>query len=317
MKKKFAILIPFLLGLSLVKGQSDTTYWKKGGQGMLTFSQVGLFNWTAGGQSNMTLIGNVNLFANYAKGNMTWDNTLDLAYGFIKNDFIHRPENPVTKAEDKIDLNSKWGTKAWSDKFFYSVLMNFRTQFTPGYSVPGDSVYVSKFLAPGYLTLAAGIEFKPNDKLYLFLSPVAGKFTFVTDDSLATAGAFGVNQFDENGNRRPGAGEHLRAELGATFRIKYKADIMKNVGLDTQLDLFSNYIDRPQNIDVRWTTSIVAKINKFLSCNISTDLIYDHDVAIAKVNSDGTPRLNTDGTPVVGPGVQFKEVFGLGISYKF
>jgi hypothetical protein len=265
----------------------------------------------------MTLIGNVNLFANYKKGTTSWDNSLDLAYGFIKNNYIYNPKFPVTKAEDKIDLNSKFGKKAWNDKFYYSALANFRTQFAPGFAAPGNSVYLSKFLAPAYLNLSLGIDYKPNAWFSAMLSPLAGKFTFVNDDSLSAAGAFGVNQFDSQGNRRPGSLDKLRAEFGASFRAKLKRDIMKNVGLDTQLDLFSNYIDRPQNVDVRWVTSIIAKINKYLSCNISTDLIYDHDIKVPVVDSKGLPLMDGSGSQKFGPRVQFKEIFGLGVSYKF
>jgi hypothetical protein len=304
--------------------------WSKGGQGGITYNQVGLFNWAAGGQSNMTLIGNLNLFANRKVGTSTWDNSLDLAYGFIKNNFIYDPKAPVTKAEDKIELNSKYGKKAWSDKVYYSGLGTFRTQFAPGYAKPGENVYISRALAPAYLILAAGLDFKPNEYLSIFVSPVSGKMTIVTDDSLSAAGAFGVNSRDENGDFRPGSFEKVRMEFGATLKAKFKKDIMKNVGYETNLELFSNYIDRPQNVDVRWSNALVAKINKYLSVNFFTDMIYDHDIAIPRVNSDGSPVYSinpftnapfTDasGKPIQrsGPILQFKEVFGAGFIYKF
>jgi hypothetical protein len=291
---------------------------------------VGLFNWAAGGQSNMTLIGNLNLFANRKWKNASFDNSLDLAYGFIKNDFIFNPSAPINKAEDKIDLNSKFGKKAWSEKVFYTGLLNFRTQFAPGLATPDAPVYVSKALAPAYLILAVGLDFKPNAHLSIFASPVSGKVTFVLDDSLAQSGAYGVNQRDENGDFRPGAGERSRFEFGATFKAKYKRDIMKNVGLESNIELFSNYIDRPQNIDVRWNNAIVAKINKFLTTNLFTDLIYDHDVNVPIVTAKGvpvysinpvtsTPFLDGSGNPIQrkGPRVQFKQVFGIGFGYKF
>lgn len=305
--------------------------WTKGGQGGLTFNQVGLFNWAAGGQSNMTLIGNLNLFANRKVGTSVWDNSLDMAYGFIKNNFIYDPSAPITKAEDKIELNSKYGKKAWSDKFFYTGLATFRTQFAPGVAKPGDAVYISKALSPAYLILAIGIDFKPTDYCSLFLSPVSGKMTIVTDDSLSAAGAFGVNTRDSNGDFRPGSFEKVRLEFGATLKAKFKKDILKNVGLESNLELFSNYIDRPQNVDVRWSNALVAKINKFIVVNFFTDMIYDHDILIPRVDpkdgspiysidpNTGTPFLDAGGKPIQrkGPNLQFKEVFGLGFSYKF
>lgn len=323
--------------------------WEKGGMGSLTFNQVGLFNWAAGGQSNITLIGNLNLFAHRTWENAKWENTLDLAYGFIKNNFIFDPDAPIAKAEDKIDFNSKYGKKAWSEKVYYSALMNFRSQFDFGRTNPFDQTYISRFMSPGYLIFALGLDYKPNEDLSIFISPASGKATFVTDDSLASTAAFGVNQVREDGTFFPGSNVNSRIEVGATFRAKYKKDIMENVGLETQIELFSNYLDRPQNIDIRWNTAIIAKVNKYITVNLFTDLIYDHDIKIGRLNPDGTPiysinpnpiadpatgiltpdlpywpgpTYDTDPTDVVqvqrkGPVVQFKEIFGAGLTYKF
>ncbi len=331
--KKVLFLLAIVLCASSVALAQDTIPkpWTKGGQGGLTFNQVGLSNWAAGGQSNLTLVGNLNAFANRKVGTSTWDNALDMAFGFIKNNFIYDPKAPITKAVDKVEFNSKYGKKAWSDKFYYTGLGTFRTQFAPGRANPGDAVYVSKALAPAYLILAAGIDFKPNDYLSVFLSPVSGKMTIVTDDSLSGVGAYGVNSKDSNGDFRPGSFSKVRMEFGATLKAKFKKDIMKNVGLESNLELFSNYIDRPQNIDVRWTNSLVARINKYIVVNFFTDLIYDHDIMIPRVDpktgdplysinpATNLPYTDANGKAVQrkGPIVQFMEIFGLGFSYKF
>ena len=318
MKKAILMLVALMATLGLMAQDTVPSPWKKGGMGGLTFSQVGLWNWQAGGQSNMTLIGNMNLFANYKQGTTTWDNSLDLAYGFIKNNFIYDPKAPVTKAEDKIDLNSKFGKKAWSEKMYYAALLNFRTQFAPGYASPTAprDQFISNFMSPGYLQFSLGLDYKPNADLSIFFGPIATKTTIVTDDSLASVAAFGVNQKNTDGSFRPGSGLHTRVEMGANFRAKYKKDIMKNVGLETTIDLFSNYIDRPQNIDVRWTTAWVAKVNKYLGVSLNTDLIYDHDIKIALLDGAGNPKLNALGVQRVGPVAQFKQVFGVTLTYK-
>jgi hypothetical protein len=310
----------------------DTTPkpWTIGGQGAVTYNEVGLFNWAAGGQSNMTLIGQLNIFANRKVGCNTWDNALDMAYGFIKNNFIFDPQAPVTKAEDKVEFNSKYGRMAWDDRVFYTGLMTFRTQFAPGYAKPLDSVYISKAMSPAYLLLALGLDFKPKDYISIFVSPVSGKLTMVLDDSLSSVGAYGVNSRDEFGDLRPGSMEKVRMEFGATVKVKFKKDILKNVGLESNLELFTNYLDRPENIDVRWTNALVAKINKFFVVNLFTDMIYDNDIAIPQVNprtgepvyerdANGSLILDANGNPIQHqrPFLQFKEVFGLGFSYKF
>lgn len=351
MKKIAFFLLLLVTSASFLVAQDDGKEsegpWTKGGAGALTFNQVALYNWAAGGQSNLTLIGNLNLFANRKWETGTWDNSLDLAYGFIKNNYRYAPETPIAKAEDKIEFNSKYGRKAFADKFQYSGLFSFRTQFDYGREKPGDKVYISRALAPAYIILAVGLDYKPNDKLSLFLAPISGKVTIVTDDSLANAGAFGVNQLEPGTNDfRPGAGLNSRMEFGATFRAKLKTDIMENISLESNLELFSNYIDRPQNIDVRWTNALVAKVNKYITVNLFTDMIYDHDINIGRRDAkNGDPIYSINPEPVgpeIAPGVldntlwrdpanpgkyirvqkngpiiQFKEVFGIGFSYKF
>ncbi len=366
MKKLVLLFSALFLTLFTAQAQeaetpADTSLWKVGGMGSLTYNEVGLFNWTAGGQSNMTLIGNFNIFANRATEVSSWENSLDLAYGFIKNNFIFDPDAPITKAEDRIDLNSKYGRKAWNDKVYYSGLFNFRSQFDFGRQNPFDQTYISRFMAPGYAIFALGLDYKPNDKFSIFFSPASGKATFVLDDSLANTGAFGVNQFedpaDPSSGFRNGNSLNARIEIGATFRAKYKADVVKNVGLESQLELFSNYIDRPQNVDIRWNNAIVARINKYITVNLFTDLIYDHDINVNLVNSEGLPIYSVNPDPILnpetnqfetnttywpganypqagnpqpdddtsdviqiqrkGPRIQFKQIFGLGFVYKF
>ncbi|MBN2862697.1 MAG: hypothetical protein JXN62_06020, partial [Bacteroidales bacterium] len=74
----------------------------------------------------------------------------------------------------------------------------------------------------------------------------------------------------------------------------------------TKIDLFSNYAHNPQNIDVSWETLIGLKVNKYITVNFNTHLLYDDDVKIAVSETES-----------VGSLVQFKEIFGVGFSYNF
>ena len=86
---------------------------------------------------------------------------------------------------------------------------------------------------------------------------------------------------------------------------------MENVVFQTKLDLFSNYLNKPQNIDVSWETLLSMKVNKFISATLSTHLLYDDDIKIAvDTDDDGV----TDKT---GPRIQFKEVLAVGFSLIF
>lgn len=279
------------------------TSWTTGGTAALNFSQVFLQNWAAGGQSSVSGTALVQLFGNYSRGNITWDNNLDLAYGLLRQG----DQGVVIKTDDRIDFTSKFGKKA-SEKWYYSGLVNFRTQFAPGYElldgVPNQNNLISDLLAPAYTLVALGMDFKPSPKFTAFISPATYKLTIVMNDSLANIGAFGVDP-----------GENLRSEIGGYVRIGYTSDIVENVSLTTRIDLFSNYLNNPQNIDINWEMLISMKINKFLSATIATQLLYDDDITLQKKD----PVLE-DGVVIDsgrGPGVQFKEVFGLGLSYKF
>ena len=276
--------------------------WKTGGVFTATVSQTSLTNWVAGGQNSLSINGLFSGFANLKKGKSAWDNTLDLGYGLIK-----QGSEDYRKTDDKIEILSKYGREAFG-KFYYSALMNFRTQMTPGYNYPDVTNKISDFFAPAYLTLALGLDYKPDPYFSAFISPVTGKFTFVTDPALSDMGAFGV-----------APGETVRSEMGGYLRAVYsrndfKSEILKNVSFTTKLDLFSNYAEKPQNVDVSWETLVAMKVNKYLSFNFNIHLIYDDNIAVPyDRDNDGTIAEGES----VRSKVQFKEIFGVGLSYKF
>ncbi len=292
-------LMPALLLAGLLipaKAQDADTLWKYSGLSALNLSQLSLSNWAAGGDNSLS--GNVllQLSANYDNGTLNWNNDLNLGYGLIR-----QGEDPTRKSDDKIDFSSKLGFKA-GGKWSYTGLLSFRTQFAPGYDKPGDADRnkISNFMAPGYLNISAGMDYKPSEVFSLFLSPVTGKFTFVKDEELATAGAFGVEP-----------GKNARAELGGYLKLGLKKEILKNVLLDTKIDLFSNYLENPQYIDVNWDLLLSFKINEYLSASLVTQMIYDRDIEFAyDSNNDG--ELDSS-----EPRLQFKELFGLGLTYNF
>lgn len=289
------------LGIGEAEGDSS---WTTGGNLGLNFSQVYLSNWAAGGQSSISATGIVNLFGNYAKERVSWDNTLDIAYGMLK-----QGDSDFFKTDDKLDFSSKYGYNA-KGAWYYSALLNFRTQFAPGFDDPlaADSVrnVISDILAPAYGLLSLGMDYKPNENFTVLIAPVTAKLTIVGDQDLADAGAFGVDaaEFDDLGVKITD-GANSRVELGAYVKMMYKTDVVENVSLQTKLDLFSNYQNNPQNIDVNWEVLLAMKVNEFLSTTVSTQLLYDDDIDVTR--EDGS----------VGPDTQFKEVLSIGISYKF
>lgn len=280
--------------------------WKLGGVVSVNGQQVSLTNWSAGGNNSISVAGLVNVFAKYKKGKATWDNNLELGYGVIKQG----DNKSWWKNDDKIQFSSKFGREL-KKHWYATALADFRTQFTNGYNYPNDSVYISKFMAPGYALAAIGFDYKPNDKFSVFISPVTGKFTFVNDDTLAKYGAFGVQKEIRDPNTSIVTQKYLthREEFGAYLKMQYQTKVMENITFQTILELFSNYMHNPQNVDVNWSTLTTFKVNKFISATLATQLIYDDDIKVLRNAGD------QKGT--VGPDVQFKQVLALGFTYKF
>lgn len=307
--KKNILLLTFSITLSSFAQTTDTTkIWKKGGLISINFSQASFTNWAAGGENSLSGIALLNIFANYKKDKNTWDNTLDLAYGLLQSG-----HGALRKNEDKIDVSSKYGRYAFYNHWYYTALINFKSQFADGYNYPNDSVIISRFMAPGYILVAIGLDYKPNDYFSLFISPITSKTTFVNDQRLADAGAFGVDkaEYDANGIKIKD-GKLIRTEVGGYLRMTYKKDIVKNVNFSTKLELFNNYFVNPQNIDVNWEILIGMKVNKYLSASISTQMIYDNDIPVPIEH-----KVFGIKQPGTGPRLQFKEVLSIGLSYKF
>lgn len=292
MKKIFLTFTVLFISIAAI-AQQDTV-WRKGGLFSLNLTQVSLTNWAAGGENSVAGNAIVNYFANYKRGKNAWDNSIDLGYGMLM-----QGKDDVRKSDDKIDLSSKYGREAF-DHWYYSALVNFRSQFAPGYNYPNDSVKISNFLAPGYVTVALGMDYKPNPHFSLFISPLAARWTIVTDEDLSNAGAFGVD-----------TGETVETEFGALIKATVNYDLAKNINLQTTLDLYSNYLEDPQNVDVNWQLLLSVKLNKYFSASLSTQLIYDDNTTLTFYKSDGETIDHT------GPGLQFKEVLAIGFAYKF
>lgn len=268
--------------------------WQKGGDVSLTFSQVSLNNWSAGGRNSMAGTFLFNSFANYRINKSAWDNTLTIGYGLTK-----QGNDNLIKTEDRILLTSKYGYNA-GKSWFYTGLFDFRTQMTTGYDdPPANTQVMSELMAPGYLSFSLGMDYKPNDNFTLYMSPLTLKTTIVLDDVLSAAGAYGVEP-----------GDNYRSEYGASLKSVYKKDdIIKNVSFLTRLDLFSNLAEEPQHIDVEWEGRLNFKFNDYFTAVFALNLLYDHDIkSTEEVNGEMVER---------GPKLQSKQLLGFGLNYKF
>lgn len=271
----------------------------------LNITQSAFVNWAAGGRNSVSGLGYVNLKLDYIHKSVKWQNNLDLALGAVK----YFDQKQMQKTDDKIDFSSNLGYQIKKSKWFGSASATFRTQSLNGYMYPNDSVRISSFMAPAYSMLALGMEYAPNKDFGILISPIAGKLTFVNDQFLADQGAYGVQkaQYDDN-NIRTVMGKRFRSEFGAYIKIHYDKEIAKNIFLKSKLQLFSNYLHNPQNIDVNAEVMFTFKINNWFTASLQMNMIYDDDINIRTVKN---------GVTRVGPRVQFKQVLGLGVQYTF
>ena len=271
-------------------------FWTNGMLTELGFSQVSLTNWAAGGSGSVALNSYVNAHANYAKGGMFWDNRIQLSYGFIQS-----YEEGYKKSSDKIVIDSKWGYRAIS-KFYFSANFNFRSQFSPGFDGNGK---VSKFLAPAYTSLGLGIDYKPGNgkEVSINIAPFTGNLVIVTDPSLRT----------KYGNAENKA---TRWELGAQLKATVSKEVIKNLKVNSYLTLFSDYLNKPKNMQVNWDLQLTYKLNKYMQAGIRTNLIYDDNILFTSNRTflnEETGKIEN----VMQPRVQLQEVFSLNFAYTF
>jgi len=278
---------------SMVKDEKDTIprTWKTGGLISININQSALSNWSAGGENfSFSLNSAVNLFSFYKKDKYSWDNSLDLAYGVVNTTSLGN-----RKSSDLIYLSTKYGYEL-KKNLNLSVLSNVRSQFGNGYVYSKNTAGIdsatqtSKSLQPTYLILSLGLDHKATDYLSFFVSPITGRWVIVPDNLIAPF--YGVPN-----------GKNSLQEFGAFASANLQKKFGDNMVLKSKLELFSNYLNKPQNIDIYWSTVFVAKISKVINFNINLDIIYDNDTK------------NVD--PSKGPAPQILQLMGLGFAYTF
>lgn len=275
-----------------VKRLQDTVNgWTKKGNITFLFNQSNFNNWVAGGENNISGNLGINYDFNYKKNDLTWDNKVLASYGLIQS----KNSEFEKKTDDRFEFNSIVGKKAFGE-WYYSFFLNFRTQFTKGFVYGTDAngkeirTENTNFLSPGYLTFGPGLFWKKNDNLKVNFAPLTSKLTFVNKDFTSIPGYVDGSYFGVDANKG------LRYELGFYTSGYYKFNIMENVSAENTLNLYSNYLEDPKNVDMDYTLAIVMKINKYMSANIAFQAIYDDNAF---------------------QGFQTREVFGLGVNYGF
>lgn len=310
-------------------------YWTQSLMTNINYGQTSLTNWAAGGDNTTTLAAYIDGNANFKKDvkvngkskDMYWNNRLQLDYGFL-----YASSKPILqKNTDRMYLESKWGYEI-EKKLYFSANFDFKSQFSTGYkyNTPSTSLEglskgdikqqwldarspLSGFLAPAYTNIALGIDWKPNNWFSLSVAPATGGLVIVKDPQYRQSYSMKLKSEYENAQKGDAAfdsGEAFRPvrfELGAQVKADLKAQVNDNLKYTTQLVLFSNYLNKPQNVRVNWDNRLDWKLAKFFSATLITNLIYDDLVKIKDAKTGELRRA----------GIQFKESFALGFTYTF
>lgn len=263
--------------------------WKTGLIYNLAVTQGSLNNWAAGGDDfSLSATSVLNLYGFYKKGRHSWDNMLDFNLGYVKTTSLGERKN-----DDRLDVLSKYGYTLF-DKWSIAGLFNFRSQLFNGYTfnTDDDPTLSSAFLSPAYITLSAGLDYKPTTNLSIFISPLTTRWVVVRNDSLSAKGLYGVD-----------SGKTSNLEMGAFLTANYNKELSPSVSYRGRLDLFSNYRHNPKNVDLFMTNVWALKLTSVLSLTWNLDLIYDDDVRIFGPNSNA-------------PAFQVKSLVGAGLLIK-
>ncbi|MFV0530214.1 MAG: DUF3078 domain-containing protein [Flavobacteriales bacterium] len=272
--------------------------WTKKGTNSLLFNQASFSNWVAGGVSSAGVLANIDYEFNYRKGKHMWDNRIILGYGLQANE-----GEDTKKTEDVINLTSKYRRQINKSKWFMGAALNFKTQFTKGYEYSDldgngaeEKYMTSNFMSPGYLQIGAGVDYIPNDKFELNIHPITSKMTFVSDKEVFKEySAPGVYSYKDKAFGVK-YGNSFFYELGIFVGARQNITLMKNITLDHQIGLYSNYFNHPERVDISYSAILNMKINKFISAQLTGDLLYDHD------------QLRD---------LQVKQTLGIGLTYNF
>ena len=359
----------------------STKVWDVGGSLALNFGQTYLKSWASGGQNALSIAFTGLAHANYRKNKWAWDNNLVLALGGIAlfpqeryKDNLNR--FPFRKNQDNLQLTSIGSYQIDKNgKWFASGLLDFRSQLLSGFGeyAHEDTVLnadgtideinlnpnrintrtqVSQFAAPAYLTLSAGITYKPVSWVQMYLSPIAGKLTFVNPAANVYDAKTGGEGATAYGLENPT--DVYRAEFGWYFRGNLEKEVFKNVIVKTQIELFGNYLDNEHVDNIAATPKDTAN-NTFyydpatrsqnrqtIDDDGNTTYVYDNRINVdvnwqtwitLKINKYlqaslewqllydydiAVPKYQDDGiTTYNSRGVQFRQGLTLGLGYVF
>ncbi|MFL9834132.1 DUF3078 domain-containing protein [Chryseobacterium terrae] len=268
-KKLFPIFIFLGMYVSAQETNADSQEtdtlkaWCIQAQNTLMLNQAAFSNWVGGGANNVGWLAGVNYNLTYEKGQYLWENIIVLGYGQNNTKGVG-----TRKTQDVINLSTNFG-KEFVKNWYLSAGASLQSQFAAGYEDGNnpEAAKISNFMAPGFVNIGVGVTYRPNDNFTMTLRPANPRMTFVLDDELQKAGTYGLKN----------DGDSMLFQLGFLGTAVYKVKLMENIDLINTGSVFSNYIDHPERLVLSYGAVLNMKINRFISTNITVDVLYDHN----------------------------------------
>ena len=261
-------------------GMLRRRHWTYYSEVEVALGQGYLANWASGGENSLSLLTNVRYFLNYNKNKTSWENFLHYRLGFLQSG-----NEDLRKNEERLELNSKLGLQAYKH-WFYTGQLNIQTMIFNSFEYSdNEKKLVGNFMSPAYFTVSVGLDYKPNNDFSLYLSPIAGKWTYVRDTSSIDPTRYGVD-----------AGKKSKGDAGARVELRNKFQLWKIVNVRNELIMFSSYYNSAQRFTADWKVQIDFKINYFMRASIYTNVVYDQNYSKK---------------------LQFKENLNLGVNFRF
>jgi hypothetical protein len=259
-------------------GDQDAPGWHSSFVGTFTFAQTSFSNWAEGGTNSAAWQATGNGVFKRVGGETVWTTNVKLEYGEIDaEDTGTRKALDLIFLESILDLQTARYVKPYA-------AVSAKTQFARGYDYKSDPVTaVSDFADPLLLTQSAGVGF--------MLKPwLRSRVGFAMQETFTDE--FRAYSDDPD---TPDELEDFKAEGGLESVTAADKWFGEKLNFKSRLALFWAFNNSDQ-VDVDWMNDATLKAWGALGVTFKLNLLYNKDVLDK---------------------VQFKQVFGVGLSYTF
>lgn len=264
-------------------------YWKFNGRVALKFTQNYISgNWFQGGESNKTMLGELDLDINYNdEDRISFTNHIDIDLGFAttKADTLHSFKTNT----DRLRLESTFGYKLVQN-LDVAAKMKLESQSLPNYPVNSHD-FVSNFMAPFDANFSVGLNYKPsweNFRIEVYFAPLSAyNYKFVRYGDLASR--YGIR-----------AGRHHKEDFGTQLVVTVPTvKIFKIVDFWSRAEYYTNYARAFFQLETKFD----IMLNKYFSASLMMHARFD----------DSAPGLYDEELGFW----QFKEFMTLGVTYSW